>query len=165
MLDLSRLNILLFLLVSSLQYHGKPVQACKERVIHDHEFELIKTTKTAIITHRERILLTARILYSFRDIAHILLPHTIIVMVFAQFLQFFYNIRHIRAYVLPKYIFIYYWMTYVTATSGGYGKCVPSTKISKSIDMCLMMTGMILICINSINIIKHFRCFSFTFAK
>ena len=46
-------------------------------------------------------------------------------------------------------------MTYVTATSGGYGKCVPSTRISKSIDMCLMMTGMILICINSINIIKY----------
>ena len=71
------------------------MQACKERVIHDHEFELIKTTKIAIITHRERILLTARILYSFRDIAYILLPDTIIVMVFAEFLQFFYNISHI----------------------------------------------------------------------
>ena len=134
------------------------MQACEERVIHDHEFELIKTTKIAIIIHRERILLTARILYSFTDITYILLSDIIIVMVFAEFLQFFFdNINHIRAGVLPKYIFIYYWMTYVTATSGGYGKCVPSTRILKSIDMCLMVTGMILICINSINIIKHFR--------
>ena len=134
------------------------MQACKERVIHDHEFELIKTTKIAIIIHRERILLTARILYSFTDITYILLSDIIIVMVFAEFLQFFFdNISHIRAGVLPKYIFIYYWMTYVTATSGGYGKCFPSTRISKSIDMCLMITGMILICINSINTIKHFR--------
>ena len=65
------------------------MQACEERVIHDHEFELIKTTKIAIIIHRERILLTARILYSFTDITYILLSDIIIVMVFAEFLQFF----------------------------------------------------------------------------
>ena len=76
------------------------MQACEERVIHDHEFELIKTTKIAIIIHRERILLTARILYSFSDITYILLSDIIIVIVFAEFLQFFLIILAIyeRAY-------------------------------------------------------------------
>ena len=101
------------------------MQACEERVIHDHEFELIKTTKIAVIIHRDHILLTARILYSFSDFANILLSDIIIVMVFAVFLLFFDNINHIREGVPPKHILIYYWTTYVTATSAGYWKRVP----------------------------------------
>ena len=54
-----------------------------------------------------------------------------------------------RGGISPKYIFIYYWTTYVTATSVGYGERVPSTKISKFIDMFLMMAGVIMVCINT----------------
>ena len=51
-LNLSRSNVFLYPLVSSLHYHRKPVQAYEKRVIHDHEFELIKTTKIAVIIYR-----------------------------------------------------------------------------------------------------------------
>ena len=143
----SKLDVFLSPFVTS--FRRKPVQICEEHVIHEQKFELIKTTKIAVIVHRNHILLTTKVFHSLSDIANILFFDTIVGVIFTVLLLFFDNVSHIRAGVSPKYIFIYYWTTYVTATSVGYGKRVPSTKISKFIDMFLMMAGMIMVCINT----------------
>ena len=145
--NLSKSDVFLSPLVTS--FGRKPVQICKEGVIHECNFELIKTTKIAVIIHRNHILLATKIVHSLSDIGNILLFDTIVGITFTVLLLFFDNVSHIRAGISPKYILIYYWTTYVTATSVGYGERVPSTKISKFIDMFLMMAGVIMVCINT----------------
>ena len=145
--NLSKSGVFISPFVTS--FGRKPVQICEERVIHEHEFELIKTTKVAVIIHRSNILLAAKIAHSLSDIANILLFDTVVSITFTVLLLFFDNASHIRGGISAKYIFIYYWTRYVTATSVGYGEHVPSTKISKFIDMFLMMAGVIMVCINT----------------
>ena len=146
-LELSRSNV--FFSPIAISIHSKPLWICDKKYAL-YEFELIKTKKIAVIVHRDYILLFTRMLYSFRDIASLLLLDTAVLITFALLLFLFDNTSRISVGVPPKYIFTYYWTTYVTASSVGYGKRVPSTVIAKSIDMLLMMTGMIMICLNTV---------------
>ena len=145
--ELSRSNVFVSPFIISID--SKPLWICgKKHALY--EFELMKTKKIAVIVHRDYILLFTKLIFSFRDIASLLLLDAAVLIAFAWLLLLFDNTSHIYTGVPPKHIFIYYWMTYVTASSVGYGKRVPSNIIAKSIDMLLMMTGMIMICLNTV---------------
>ena len=145
--ELSRSNVFFSPFIISI--HSKPLWICdKKHALY--EFELMKTKKIAVIVHRDHILLFTKLVYSFRDIASLLLLDTAVLITFALLLLLFDNTSYIYAGVPPTHIFTYYWTTYVTASSVGYGKRVPSTIIAKSIDIFLMMTGMIMICLNTV---------------
>lgn len=51
--NLSKSGVFISPFVTS--FGRKPVQICEERVIHEHELELIKTTKVVVIIHRSNI--------------------------------------------------------------------------------------------------------------